>query len=65
MNRFCLWAIYNGRLWDKELRVSVHKQFYIGLSEMHEQYSIGPSKHLCNIYGTKIDSIALIDCQWR
>ena len=28
MNKFCFWAIYNGRLWEKELRVSAHKGRY-------------------------------------
>ena len=25
MNKFCFGAIYNGRLWEKELRVSAHE----------------------------------------
>ena len=28
MNKFCFGAIYNGRLWEKELRVPAHKNSY-------------------------------------
>ena len=30
MNKFCFGAIYNGRLWEKELRVSAHVSKAIG-----------------------------------
>ena len=29
MNKFCFGAIYNGRLWEKELRVSAHEDLCV------------------------------------
>ena len=41
MNKFCFGAIYNGRLWEKELRVSAQHKCAIGTQEFpNSKYNV-------------------------
>ena len=42
MNKFCFGAIYNGRLWEKELCVSALNMSYIGFESQFFHLCLGP-----------------------